>query len=77
MSGSEITRIGRQVLTLSTQLQNRTGTNAKCKIVENAHAKRAKRYFFIVNYANLVTVSLQLNTSTNHGGDVHVTNLHI
>ena len=48
------------MLTLSTQLQNRsfhvvetTRTSTKCQIKKNARAKRAKILFFIVKYANL------------------------
>ena len=46
------------MLTLSTQLQNRsfhvverTRTSTKCQKMKNARAKRAKILFFIVNYA--------------------------
>ena len=53
-------KICRQVLTLSTQLQNksfqvveRTRTTAKCTKMKNARAKHAKLPFFIVKYANL------------------------
>ena len=48
------------MLTLSTQLQNRsfhvierTRTSSKCQKMKNARAKRAKILFFIVKYANL------------------------
>ena len=48
------------MLTLSTQLQNRsfhvverTRTSSKCQKLKNARAKRAKILFFIVKYANL------------------------
>ena len=49
-----------QMLTSSTQLQNRsfhvverTRTSSKCQKMNNARAKRAKILFFIVKYANL------------------------
>ena len=48
------------MLTMSTQLQNRsfhvverTRTSSKCQKMKNARAKRAKILFFIVKYANL------------------------
>ena len=48
------------MLTLSTQLQNRSfhvvetmRMSLKCQKMKNARAKRAKMLFFIVNYANL------------------------
>jgi len=48
------------MLTLSTQLQNRsfhvverTRMSSKCQKMKNARAKRAKRLFFIVKYAIL------------------------
>ena len=58
-------KICHHMLTLSTQLQNRsfhvverTRTSPKCQKMKNARAKRAKILFFIVKYANLWGVLL-------------------